>query len=308
MKVIYSAGNQLPKLPSMCCAIGIFDGVHIGHQWLLRQVIAKAKALSVKTAVVTFLPHPVHVLRPDLTLGYLISFAHRAQLLAKAGIDYCIVLSFTKPFAAIEPEKFIKNTLVGKLHAKAIFVGDDFRFGRDRRGDVALFKTLSSRYGYECLPVHPVRKGGAIVSSTRLRQLLPEGKLNLAAKLLGRPFSVLGEVVKGDGRGRTIGIPTANVEYSADVLPPVGVYAVHMKLGKRIFKGVANLGMRPTFDAAAPKAKLEVHLFNFKGDLYGKTVEVSFFKKIRSERRFPSTEALVRQIHLDIAKAKSVFI
>lgn len=307
MKVISLNGNSKVRLKNSCAAIGIFDGVHRGHQYLIKKMVAASRRLKAQPIVITFFPHPAHVIRPDMKLGYLSSLEERYRLLDELGVDICIVVPFNKSFASIQPEKFIKEMLVDKLGVKAVFVGKDFRFGKDRSGDISLFQKLSSTYGYEMHPVEAVKQGDAVISSTRIRQLVMAGKFKEAAKLLGRNVSVSGTVVRGAGRGRQLGFPTANIQYEEDILPPQGVYVVKAVLGKNEFGAVANIGTRPSFDNQITKLYLEVHIFDFKRNIYGKKLKVEFLKKLRSEKKFTGPQQLIKQIQKDVVKAKKYF-
>ncbi len=301
MKVISLTGTV--NLKNTCAAIGIFDGVHRGHAYLLDKMLAKAKALKAKSVVITFFPHPAHVLRPDVKLQYLVSLEERMRLLALMGIDVCIIVPFNKKFAHVLPESFIKKTLVDQLDVKALFVGDDFRFGRNRSGDVALFTQLAKKYCYEMHGVKALKQGAQPISSTRIRRYVTEGDLSGCRKLLGRDFDVFGTVVKGKGRGKGLGFPTANVQYDNGVMPPNGVYAVRVFYDKKQYPAVANLGIRPSFKEKEKKPLLEVHIFDFNKDLYGKKIDVVFIKKIREEKSFSSLDALKLQIAADVQKA-----
>ncbi len=304
MKVILLTSKV--KLKDTAAAIGIFDGVHRGHLYLLGKMLAKARTHRYTSAVITFFPHPAHVLRPDLQLKYLTTMAQRMCLLEELGVDICLVVRFTKTFAHVKPESFIKNVLVRQLGVKELFVGDDFRFGRERAGDVGLFRSLSKECGYSMHGVKALKDGGKPVSSTRIRQMVAQGDLLSAKKLLGRDFSCEGKVVKGDGRGKTIGFPTANIDYQNGIMPPNGVYAVVVEHKSKFYKGVANLGFRPSFKTVSSKPLLEVHCFDLHQDLYGDLIEVSFIRKIRDERSFPSVEMLTQQINRDAVKARGI--
>jgi len=307
MKVISLNGSSKLSFKKTCAAIGIFDGVHRGHQYLIKELLSTARRLKVKPIVITFSPHPAHVLRPDLKLGYLTSLSDRFRLLKGLGIVACVVVHFNRSFASIEPQKFIKDILVKKLGVKAIFVGEDFRFGKDRNGDIALFQSFASEYGYEIHAVPALKQGREIISSTRIRKAVSEGKLTEAARLLGRLVFVSGAVVKGSERGKGLGFPTANIAYEADILPPQGVYAVRMIIGKKSYPAMANLGMRPTFDKKNIELHLEVHIFDFSKNIYGQQVQVEFLKKIRNEKEFPNPQALIQQIQKDAVLARQYF-
>ncbi len=303
MKVISGLGKI--RLKNTAAAIGIFDGVHRGHQFLLKAMLKKARQLKAKSMVITFFPHPAHVFRPDIKLGYLMPLDHRLKLLEDMGIDVCVIIPFNKKFAVIEPQPFIKDILVKRLGVRAVFVGDDFRFGRNRSGDVGLFKDLAQDGGYDMHTIPALLQAGEPISSTRIRRLIGSGHLNEAKKLLGRPVALMGPVIKGRGRGRGLGYPTANVCYSADILPPNGVYAVRVAWKNKILPAVANLGLRPSFKEKKPKVHLEVHIFDFSQNLYGQTLEVQFLKKIRNEQTFASPQDLVCQIRKDAIRARA---
>jgi riboflavin kinase/FMN adenylyltransferase len=303
MKVTYGLGLTSQGLASVkfqktCVAIGIFDGVHRGHQRLITQMVAEAKKLKAKAVVITFFPHPAHVLRPDISLPYLMSVNHRLKMLEQLGVDEVLIIKFNKQFARIDPRLFIENFLVGRLAVQSVFVGQDFRFGKDRSGDIALFKELARASHYRMHAIKPVKQAGEPISSSRVRRLIPQGKLKQAQALLGRPVAILGQVIKGSSRGKKLGYPTANIKYDCDVLPPTGVYAVHVKIGSKKFSGMANLGCRPSFKGDN-RIHLEVHVFNFNRNIYGQNIVVEFIKKIRNEKKFLSKEALISQIQQD---------
>jgi riboflavin kinase / FMN adenylyltransferase len=307
MKVISLSGSSKLRLKKTCAVIGIFDGMHRGHQYLIKQMLACACRLGARPIIITFFPHPAHVLRPDLKLGYLTSLQDRFRLMDDLGVAACLVIPFDRSFAGIQPEKFIKDILVKKLGVKAVFVGDDFRFGKDRSGDTALFQRLGPQYGYEMHAVSGLKQGGDVISSTRIRQLVGAGKLKEAARLLGRGVSVSGAVVKGSKRGKGLGFPTANIAYEADILPPQGVYVVKVLLGKKEYPGMANIGTRPSFEKQVSKLHLEVHILDFSKNIYGKRLEVEFLKKIRNEKKFPGPQALIRQIQKDESFTRKFF-
>jgi len=307
MKVIFLNGRFKLHLKKTCAAIGIFDGMHRGHQYLIQQMLTTARRLKAQPIVITFFPHPAHVLRPDVKLGYLSSLEDRLALLNDWGVAVCLVVRFNFSFAHIEPQKFIKDILVKKLGVKAVFVGEDFRFGKDRSGDIALFQKLSVLYGYEMHAVSQLKQGRETISSTRIRQLVREGQLNQAAHLLGRAVSVSGAVIKGSARGRSLGYPTANVAYEADILPPQGVYVVRVLFGKKSYPAIANIGTRPSFEKQNSKLYLEIHILDFSKNIYGQRMQVEFLKKIRNEKKFSSPQSLIRQIQKDESLARKYF-
>ncbi len=307
MKVISLNGRSKLRLKKTCAAIGIFDGVHRGHQYLIKHMLAIARRLHARPLVITFFPHPAHVLRPDLKLGYLTSLEDRFSLLSDLGVALCLVVPFNRSFAQIQPEKFIKDILVKKLGVKAIFVGDDFRFGNDRGGDINLFKALSQECGYEIHAVSALKEGREAISSTRIRQLVSIGKLKKAANLLGRDVFVSGKVVKGAQRGKGLGFPTANIAYEADILPARGVYIVQVQIGAKTYPAIANLGIRPSFENQENKVLLEVHILDFSKNIYGKHLRIIFLKKLRNEKKFQNPQQLIRQIQKDESLARKYF-
>ena len=307
MKVISLNGNFKPHLKKTCAAIGIFDGMHRGHQYLIKKMITAARRLKAQPIVITFFPHPAHVLKPDVKLGYLTSFEERLYLLNKLGVATCLVIRFDRSFARIQPQKFIKDILVKQWGVKAVFVGENFRFGKDRSGDIALLEKLALECGYEMHAVPSLKQGRQVINSTRIRQLIGAGQLNEASRLLGRPVSVGGVVIKGSERGRTLGYPTANVAYEADIIPPKGVYAVKVLLGTKLYPAIANLGTRPSFEKQISKLHLEVHILDFSKDIYGKRLDVLFIKKIRNEKKFRNPQQLIQQIKKDEAYARKYF-
>lgn len=273
--------------------IGIFDGVHKGHQAILKKAVKEAKRSGLKSVVVTFDPHPVKVLNPAAKIPFLISLEHRIKLIKGAGIDDCRVLKFTKAFSKIAPEEFIKKILIDKLNLKVLVTGENFLFGFKEKGDKALLRKLSKVYNFKFYGIPPLKIEGDFVSSTRIRKAIERGNLGLASKLLGRPVTILGAVVKGKRIGRAIGFPTANIDPHHESIPPSGVYSVNIVLGEKLYRGILNISTHNI---------VEAHIFNFNKNIYGKDIEVIFKQKIRDEKKFNSLKALQRQIQLDIQK------
>lgn len=281
--------------------VGIFDGVHRGHQKILKKVVSDARRKHWKSIVITFDPHPQKVLRPEAKIPLLMSLKHRINLIKEIGIDECHVLKFTKLFAKKSPEDFIK-TLVEKCGFKKLVMGEDFLFGFQGGGDRKLLKKLARLYDFQVSTLVPLKLKGKVVSSTRIRQSIERGNLIGAQKMLRRPVSILGTVVHGKKVGRKLGFPTANIDPHHEAIPPSGVYAVDARIEKRTYKGIVNIGRRPTF-FKDKEPTIELHIFHFRKDIYGKDVEIMFKKRIRSERTFPSFEALQAQISRDIQLA-----
>lgn len=303
-------------------SIGVFDGVHLGHQRLLGRTVDRARASGAAAVVVTFDPRPREVLRPDLPSEYLVTLPERVCLLADLGFDYVAVIHFSREIAATPADAFIQ-TLCERFQMRELWVGPDFALGRGRGGTIPVLKELGASGGFDLGVLERVTLDGEVVSSSRIHVALAEGDLVTAARLLGRPHRVSGTVVKGFGRGRTINLPTANVAPPKRIaLPANGVYAVRCTLlsedaqpdsgdcavqaaatGREIL-GVANVGIRPTFDAG--ERTLEVHLLDFGEDVYGRTLRVSFVERLRPEVRFPSLPEFLAQIGRDIARAREV--
>jgi riboflavin kinase/FMN adenylyltransferase len=294
-------------------AIGNFDGVHRGHQRLLAQTVAAAQRLGGDAVVLTFDPHPARVLAPDRAPPALSTRARKLELFAELGISACVVEPFTPELSRLEPEQFLRSILVDVLGARHVVVGYDFVFGHDRSGNTDTLQRFAQSHGFEVEIIAPVAVEQVVASSSRVRSLLGEGLVREAAALLGRDYDVDGTVVHGDGRGASIGVPTANIDGIQCMLPAHGVYAVRLQVLDgaptdqiRALPGVANLGRKPTF-GADHGLSLEVHVLDFSGDLYGRTVRVGFVERLRGEHRFAGVDALVAQIHADIEQARALF-
>lgn len=306
MKVIYGVGNLKEKFHNVFLAIGVFDGLHIGHQKLIGKTVQEAIKKKGVALVMTFFPHPAHVLRPEKSLPYIISLAHRIQLIEKLGVAACIVVRFTKRFSKMTAPQFIRRYLVNKIGVKEIFVGDDFRFGHDRQGTIDIFQQEAKRFGFKLNAVSTIKEGSSQkVGSSAVREFISSGQLAKAKKCLGRHVSILGKVVKGDGRGKKLGYRTANLHLKNIVIPPIAVYAVLVNVDGKTYQGMANIGRRPSFETSH-ETNLEVHIFQFHKNIYGRLIEVSFIEKIRDEKHFPSKETLMAQLRTDALTAKSV--
>ena len=287
--------------------IGVFDGLHIGHRAIIKKVAAEAKKSGSTSVAITFDPHPIKVLGSGHSVPSLISLKHRIRLIEELGIDTLLVIKFTRSLSRMSPEKFIKNVLIGKLRVKRLFVGENFYFGKGADAGAANLQDIAKGRGFEVTVVRSVKSGTHIVSSSLIRKFIREGRLREAERLLGRPVSVLGTIVKGSGIARGLGCPTANINPHHEVIPPRGVYAVRARLGKRSLRGILNIGFRPTFYSSRDKEPtIEVHLFAFNGNIYNKDIEVYFVKKIRDERKFRSKAALIKQITADLVLARGI--
>lgn len=284
---------------------GNHDGVHLGHRALLEAAREEAAPRDLSVTVLTFDPHPTQVLVPEKAPPLLTTLERRLELLRGLGADHVEVLRFDRARARQAPEDFVREVLVERLGARGVVVGPDFRFGRGAAGDARLLETMGPEHGFGVREVGPVQLEGAPVSSTRIRRALAAGDVALAGRLLGRVHDVDGTVIEGDRRGRTIGFPTANLDCDPVLLPEDGVYAVVGRpegaAERRL--GVANLGVRPTFAAGR---SVEVHFFDFDGDLYGTKVRLGFVARLRGERKFDGLEALKAQIDADARAAREV--
>jgi riboflavin kinase/FMN adenylyltransferase len=292
-------------------AIGDFDGVHLGHREVIRRAIDKAQRLGVASSVMTFHPHPREVLGSPVYSTYITPLDRKLERFANLGVDCVYVVTFDSTLAVLPPDVFVEQVLL-PLRVKHISVGFNFTFGHRGIGTSSTLRELGETY-FEVDIVEPFLVGGERVSSTLIREALSMGDVARAAAFLGRPYAVDGEVVHGEGRGRTIGVPTANLSVRAPfVAPSTGVYAVQVSIETGAFSGhksagVMNVGFKPTFHSRLPCPTWEAHLFNFEGDLYGAKASVEFHSRIRDEQRFDSVDALIRQIQQDIEEAKRRF-
>ncbi len=307
-------------------ALGNFDGVHRGHLAILNPVAEHARRLRRIPAVLTFAEHPQRVLHPGIGPGLLTSPQHRLLIFSKIGIEMCFLLPFTQEFAQTRPEEFVREALVNRLQVKEIHLGYNAHFGFNREGNVALMKALSGRLGFQFYEAQPVSVDSQFISSTLIRKAIMEGDFERAARFLGRPFSIFASVVRGKGRGKTLGFPSANLRPHSEIFPPRGVYPVqvrenrfHLKpLGPEEFEfqseipgpwwqGVLNFGVRPTFEDSGLEVP-EVHILDYSGgDLLGKTVEVVLYPRLREEISFVDSQALAEAIRQDIVLARRFF-
>ena len=284
--------------------IGNFDGLHLGHQKLFKLAEKYSKKHKVKFGVLTFDPLPVMFFNKKLTNYRITSNLQKNLLFEKAGVDFVIVSRFNKSFSKISADNFIKKIIVKKINPNFIFVSNNFKYGFRRAGNVAKLISKENIYNYKIIKPSPLKKGKKIISSTLIRKLLQRGQLKNANKLLGRNWSIIGVVQKGRRIGKKLGVPTCNIDIKNYVIAKPGVYSVRVKVSNsnKIFKGIANLGYRPTF--GEKKILLEVNLFNFSGNLYNKSLNVSFYNFIRSEKKFNDHQDLIKQIEKDLKQAK----
>jgi riboflavin kinase/FMN adenylyltransferase len=286
--------------------IGSFDGVHRGHQEIVRKLTAGARASASPAVALTFYPHPALVLRGQRGPFYLTTTEERAALLGKLGVDVVITHPFSRQLAAMSARDFV-NLLKARLDFRQLWVGGDFALGRGREGDIPTLSRLGQELAFSVQVIPPVEIEGQVVSSSQVRTLIASGDVHSASRWLGRPYRVAGEIVHGDGRGRTIGIPTANLAtWPEQLLPAAGVYAGLARLGRKTWGAAVNLGVRPTFDGRTVLPQLEAHLLDFDGNLYAKTLQLDFIARLRGEQRFPNIQALVDQIQQDITQTRRI--
>ncbi|HWI54476.1 MAG TPA: bifunctional riboflavin kinase/FAD synthetase [Desulfobacteria bacterium] len=303
---VYYGLDDIGYYENVVVALGNFDGVHLGHRQLIRKTIEKSQQLNGTTAVLTFDPHPLKILVPEACPLMLLSKEEKIQKLSELGVELLIFIPFSKEFARLTPEEFVKEILAEKLRARGVVIGYNYTFGFKGQGNPETLSALGADCGMETIVVPPVMYRGVEVSSTLIRTLILNGEVHEAGKYLGyNPFMV-SEVVAGDQRGRTIGFPTANLEPEENVLIPAnGVYAVRVYIEGETFKGVANIGLRPTFKLDRPR-NIEINIFDFCEDIYGRTIKVEFVQRIRFEQKFESIQELISQIADDALKARQV--
>jgi len=287
-------------------AIGVFDGVHRGHQAVISTSAEHARAASGTPVVVTFDPHPEKVLRPESAPHLLSATQHKIALIRALGVEHLLIINFDKQFAATEPEDFVQQLVTHSKPLREICVGHEWSFGKKRRGNLDLLKKLGANMNFDVVGILPVKINGAVVSSTAIRQAIEKGDLTKAAEMLGHEYTILGTVTRGDNLGKKIGFPTANLSAHSEQFPPNGVYAAEARIDGDLHRGVINLGIRPTVSSGKSERVLEIHLFDFNRDIYGRDVEVRFLKFLRPEKKFENLDALVHQIRRDVEQARQL--
>jgi riboflavin kinase / FMN adenylyltransferase len=305
------AAARTPGAPALALAIGNFDGVHLGHQALLAEARARATRRGGPSAVLTFTPHPARLFAPQKAPALIMSLERRLELCAEAGIDVAVVEPFTRAFAAIEADEFVRRVLAQDLAAGDLVVGYDFSFGRGRAGNVARLGELGAELGLGVAVIPPVAVDGLPCSSTRVRELCAAGEVGAAARLLGRPVEVEGRVARGAARGRTLGFPTANVIPDGELLPKLGIYAARARVLDGPQTGSAHpaalsIGRNPTFTGDGAPVSVEAHLLDYDGDLYDRRLRLEILDHLRDEQRFDTIDALVQQIHEDVDRVRAL--
>ena len=301
--------SELSQLPGpLFLAIGAFDGVHLGHQAVISTSTLHAQKAGGTPVVVTFDPHPAKVLRPNSAPHLLTATQHKIILIRDLGVAHLLVQHFDPQFAATPPEDFVRQLVTQARPLREICVGHEWSFGKGRAGNLALLKQLGTIYHFEVVGVPAVTVNGEVVSSTTIRRAIADGDLIKATQMLGREYTILGTVKTGEKLGRKLGYPTANISAHSEQFPPDGVYVAEARLAGALYRGVANLGYRPTVSTAKPERLLELHLFDLNRDIYGEEIEVRFLRYLRPEQKFENLEALAAQIAQDVAQAREALL
>jgi riboflavin kinase / FMN adenylyltransferase len=305
MRLFHGYENAEIARPTVL-TLGVFDGLHLGHQLVMRTVVERARAAGAVPTVITFDPHPRAVLHPESAPPHLQTLDQKIESFGVMGIEQSIVISFTRDFARVSAAEFLRDVVHERLQAREVYLGRGFAFGRNREGDINLLREVSGRLGFFADEVPEVRLRGQRISSSRIRELLASGRVNLARRMLGRPYGVEGRVIRGAERGRTIGFPTANLHPQNRVIPRQGVYVTATLIEGAWRRSVTNVGVRPTFESEA-EPSVETYVMDWGGDLYGDVVRVRFLHRVRDERRFASVDELKRQIDADVERARKYF-
>ena len=307
MKIIHAPADLSPGGTKTCLAIGVFDGVHLGHQQVIRQAVSDASQQEALSVVVTFDRHPNSVVAPDRVPPLIYSLPQRIRAIERLGANAALVLHFDRELSLKTGDEFIRELTRGFGRLHSVCVGSTFHFGRGRSGNVTLLHELGKELNFTVHGLSAVSLDNDVVSSTRIREAIRSGNLDFAGQMLGREYSLAGRVIQGDGLGRKLGIPTANIDVSGLVTPPTGVYAVHASIRGRSCRGVLNIGYRPTIRKPAPELRVEAHLLDFDGDLYEQELELTFVRNLRPEKKFASLAELQKAIADDIAGARELF-
>lgn len=307
MKLIRTASELNAGDRKVCVAIGMFDGVHLGHQQVIRQTLTDAEQHEALAVVITFDKHPNAVVAPNRVPALIYSLPQKLSAIAALGVDTTWLIAFDEAFSRQTGEEFVRALVRDFGHLSSVCVGATFTFGYKRSGNVALLRKLGADLGFTVHGLSAVALDGEVISSTRIRDAIKDGRLDAASQMLGRGYSIAGTVVKGDQVGRKLGFPTANLDVAGLLIPPGGVYAAHALIQGRVHRAVLNIGIRPTLRDAMPQLRVEAHLPGFSGDLYGQELELSFVGKLRDEQKFPTLDDLRGQIARDIANAQRLF-
>jgi len=303
MKIIRNL-SHIGSLKNPVATIGNFDGVHMGHRQIFRQLRQAAAAMDGVSVVITFAPHPLKVVPSGKKLSLISTYAEKERLLGASGIDFLVVIPFSREFASLTAREFVSDVLVRSIGIKKLIVGYDYAFGRNRVGDIGVLRRLGREYGFVVEVLEPIWNGKTLFSSTNIRKMVEEGNVREVVSLLGRQFSIAGRVVHGHHRGKLLGFPTANLRTENELIPKCGVYAVKVKIDLELYDGACNIGPNPTFDDEA--ISIEAFIFDFDGDLYGRDLKLYFIERIRDERKFPDVGALHDAILADVSRCREI--
>ncbi|ABB31622.1 riboflavin biosynthesis protein RibF [Geobacter metallireducens RCH3] len=304
MHIFRSIEEIAEKLPNAVVTIGNFDGVHLGHREIFRRVKREAAAIGGVSLVITFIPHPIKMLGVKKGFRLISTYAEKETLLEASGIDYLLIIPFTGEFASISAERFVRDILVGTIGVRKLIIGYDYAFGKNRQGDVTMLRRMGEELGFTVDMLEPITSGDLVYSSTAVRQMVAEGDVRGVVRLLGRHFSVGGTVVHGRQRGKGLGFPTANLQTDKELIPKPGVYAVKVKVEETTYDGACNIGDNPTFGNGS--LSIEVFIFDFDGDIYGREVRLYFVDRIRDEVTFPNPQVLQEAIARDVARCREL--
>ncbi len=310
MKVIFGLGPHLKgknTFEGKVVAVGVFDGVHRGHKLILRSAVKDARKNHLKSTVVTFSSHPSHYFHPQSRVPALTSLEHKLFFIEKEGIDICYVIDFNRSFACLSPRDFVKKILIDKIGMAALYIGEDFLFGKGGKGDVRLLEELRLKFHFRLRVLKHLTLKHRIVSSTLIRDLIKSGQLSLASYFLGRRVSFMGEVIRGEGRGFSLGFPTANIRPHHEVLAPDGIYAALALCQGRLYKSLTYIGVKPTFNKQRKARSIEVFILGLNKNIYHAAMEVYFIKKVRDDQKFSSKDALAAEMKNDVFRAGKIF-
>ena len=306
MKTLHSISDLTQLRGPIFLAIGVFDGVHLGHQAVISTSARHAHSVDGTPVVVTFDPHPAKILRPNDAPHLLTATQHKIGLIRQLGVAHLLIIEFNRQFAATPPEEFVRHLATHSKPLREICVGHEWSFGKNRAGNLDLLKKLGQELQFDVVGIPPVTKNGNVISSTAIRQAIEVGDFDKAAEMLGRQYTILGTVTGGEKLGKKIGFPTANLSAHSEQFPPNGVYFAEAWIEGVLYHGVVNLGFRPTVARGKPQRILEIHLLDFDRDIYGEDVEVRFLQSLRPEKKFESVEALTQQINADVQQARKL--
>jgi riboflavin kinase/FMN adenylyltransferase len=306
MRLFHGTDNAEIARPTVL-TLGVFDGLHLGHQLIMRTVVERARAIGAVPTVITFDPHPRAVLHPESAPPLLQTFDQKIEAFSVLGIEQTIIVRFTRDFAQLEAEDFLRDVVRDRLQAVEVYLGRGFAFGRNREGNIELLRKVSEQLGFGADEVPEVCLRGQRISSSKIRGLLAEGRVNLARRMLGRPYGVEGRVVRGAERGRSLGFPTANLRPENRVIPRGGVYVTATLIEGAWRRSITNIGTRPTFENDSAPVSVETYVMNWTGDLYNDVVRVRFLHRLRNERKFASIDELKQQIARDLERASKYF-